>query len=92
MSPVIVPASFTRDYLDGKVSHDDLKKRVLNSFEIISKESDFIVVEGTGHTGVGSIFDLNNAQVAKLLGVGVILISPGGLGLSFFLKKNDIVF
>lgn len=27
-------------------------------------QSDFLICEGTGHTGVGSICELNNAQVA----------------------------
>ncbi|MBU6149534.1 MAG: AAA family ATPase, partial [Verrucomicrobia bacterium] len=42
-----------------------------------------LVVEGTGHMGVGSILDLNNAQVAKELNLPVLLIASGGLGSSF---------
>ena len=41
------------------------------------------VVEGTGHTGVGSIVELNNAQVASLLKTPLVLIASGGLGSSF---------
>ena len=32
---------------------------------------------------MGSIVNLNNAQVAGALGVDVVMIAPGGLGVSF---------
>lgn len=83
MSPVLFPRGFTRDYLDGKVDRGELTARILNSFEKIRTKHKFSVVEGTGHTGVGSIVDLNNAQVAALLGCPIILIASGGLGSSF---------
>lgn len=83
MSPVLFPRGFTRDYLDGKVDHEDLVQKILNCFLMIRKRNRVTVIEGTGHTGVGSIVDLNNAQVAALLKVPVILIASGGLGSSF---------
>lgn len=83
MSPVLFPKGFTRDFLDGKVNRSDLTDKILKAFETITKKNAITVVEGTGHTGVGSIVDLNNAQVAALLGLDVILVAPGGLGSSF---------
>ncbi len=83
MSPVIFPQGFTRDFIDGKVSRDDLVARIRKSYETISKANDFTLVEGTGHVGVGSIVDLNNAQVARELGLNVVLIAEGGLGSAF---------
>ena len=53
------------------------------SFHALSSTSDFVVVEGTGHTGVGSICDLSNAHVAAKLGVDAVLVCLGGLGSSF---------
>ena len=32
------------------------------------------------HAGVGSVFDLSNAQVAKILGAKVIIVTQGGIG------------
>lgn len=81
MSPVLFPKGFTRDYLDEKVSRQELLAKIINSYE--SLKGDTVIIEGTGHVGVGSIVDLNNAQVAKILGVSMILIAPGGLGSSF---------
>lgn len=83
MSPVLFPRGFTRDYLDGKVDKAKLTDKILASFQAIEKEKNLVIVEGTGHTGVGSIVDLNNAQVAALLNCPMILIGKGGLGSSF---------
>lgn len=83
MSPVLFPRGFTRDYLDGKVDHGDLVHKIIGSFSSITARNAITVIEGTGHTGVGSIVDLNNAQVAKHLKCPVILVASGGLGSSF---------
>ncbi len=80
MSPVLLPAGFTRKYLDNEVTTEVLLERIKESYARISAQSDFTVVEGTGHTGVGSIVGLNNAQVASELGLDAILIVSGGLG------------
>ena len=40
----------------------------------------FVLCEGSGHAGVGSVFDLSNAQVAKTLGCKVIIVTQGGIG------------
>jgi len=83
MSPVICPGGFTRDYLDGKIDHAVLWERVEHSWETLSSTHDVMLVEGTGHVGVGSIFQLNNASVAQRLGLDVVLIATGGLGSAF---------
>lgn len=53
MSPVVVSAGYTRDYIDGKKERSDLISLIDKAVEEVSVESDLIVVEGTGHTGVG---------------------------------------
>jgi len=83
MSPVLLPQGFTRNYLDGKVDSKALKHRIETSFQSIAAKHDFTLVEGTGHVGVGSIVNLNNAQVAALLKIPIVFIAPGGLGSSF---------
>jgi phosphate acetyltransferase len=91
MSPVLVPQGFTRDFLDGKYNENDLSAKILSSFEKLSRKNTFLVVEGTGHCGVGSIINLNNAQVASLLKLPVLLLASGGLGSAFdelSLNKN----
>lgn len=83
MSPVLFPRGFTRDYLDGNVDRQELVGKITHSFQAIASRNAITVIEGTGHTGVGSIVDLNNAQVAALLHSPVVLIASGGLGSSF---------
>jgi dethiobiotin synthase len=83
MSPVLFPRGFTRDYLDGRVSRESLVSKITQSFAALSKKRNCTIIEGTGHTGVGSIVDLNNAQVASLLKVPLILVASGGLGSAF---------
>jgi phosphate acetyltransferase len=83
MSPVLVPPGFTRNFLDGKIDREQLCNQIKSGYSHLSAQNDFTLVEGTGNIGVGSIINLNNAQVASLLGLDVILVAPGGLGSSF---------
>ncbi len=83
MSPVLVPSGFTRDFLDGKIKEGSLSNKIEKSFHKLTQKNDFLVVEGTGHCGVGSIINLNNAQVASLLNLPVLLLASGGLGSAF---------
>lgn len=83
MSPVLIPRGFTREYIDGKHNIDELKHSIVDGFSTLTSRSNCTVVEGTGHVGVGSICDLNNATVASLLGLDILLVISGGLGSSF---------
>ncbi|CAM9537143.1 unnamed protein product [Scytosiphon promiscuus] len=83
MSPVLIPAGYTRDYIDGKIAAGDQLKDVHTAFQSVISESDVVVLEGTGHTAVGSVVDLNNAQVAKALNADMILVANGGLGSAY---------
>lgn len=83
MSPLLLPPHFTRDYLDGKIALSSLKETIIQAADTIRSKHPFTVIEGTGHMGVGSIIDLNNAQVASLLKTDLVLIASGGLGSSF---------
>jgi len=79
MSPIAVEPDFTRKYLLA-ANNDALVKKIQDSFDRVAWEKDFVLCEGSGHAGVGSVFDLSNARVAKLLGAKVIIISQGGIG------------
>ncbi len=82
ISPVHCPSGFTRDFLDEKVEHNSLLEQIANSWSHLQSMHDFMLVEGTGHVGVGSLFNLNNARVARLLGVEMVIIATGGIGSS----------
>jgi BioD-like phosphotransacetylase family protein len=79
MSPIAVEPDFTRKYLQSS-NNEALVKKIVKAFDRVAWEKDFVLCEGSGHAGVGSVFDLSNAQVAKILGAKVIIISQGGIG------------
>ena len=79
MSPVTLPRRFTTDYILGRVP-DDLGARVRSAFERISADRDVVVVEGTGHAGVGAVIGMSTARVAAMLDAPVIIVSEGGVG------------
>mmetsp|Transcript_44229 Transcript_44229/g.117976 ORF Transcript_44229/g.117976 Transcript_44229/m.117976 type:complete len:401 (+) Transcript_44229:40-1242(+) len=89
-SPVAFPPAFTRHVLDGKETAENLRERCVSSFERLVNDAEYVVVEGTGHIGVGSIVGLNNAQVASALGLECVMVVPGGLGNSFDLLTVNL--
>ena len=79
MSPIAVEPDFTRKYLQSS-NREALVKKIEKAFDRVAWEKDFVLCEGSGHAGVGSVFDLSNAQVAKLLKAKVVIVSRGGIG------------
>src|SRR5437667_6712868 len=79
MSPIAVEPDFTRKYLQSS-NNEALVKKIVKAFDRVAWEKDFVLCEGSGHAGVGSVFDLSNAQVAKILGAKVVMVSRGGIG------------
>ncbi len=79
MSPIAVEPDFTRKYLQSS-NRDALVKKIEKAFDRVAWEKDFVLCEGSGHAGVGSVFDLSNAQVAGILGAKVIIVTRGGIG------------
>jgi uncharacterized protein len=79
MSPVTIGQGYTEHY----IFHPDKMKiqaPIEAAFKKLTKGRDAIIVEGTGHSGVGSVIDFSNADVARLLGSKVVIISGGGIG------------
>jgi hypothetical protein len=79
MSPVTLPRRFTTDFVMGRVA-DDLAAQVRVAFERVAANKDVVVIEGTGHAGVGAVVNLSNATAAAMLGAPVIIVSEGGIG------------
>jgi len=79
MSPIAVKPDFTRRYIDN-ANNEFLVKRLRRSFDRTCWEKEFCLIEGTGHAGVGAVFDLSNARVARLLQSKAIIITRGGIG------------
>ena len=79
MSPIAVEPDFTRKYLQA-ANNEALVKKIQKAFDRVSWEKNFVLCEGSGHAGVGSVFDLSNARIAKILGAKAIIVSQGGIG------------
>ena len=79
MSPIAVPRYFTENYIDNP-QREPLMDKVSECFKRVSADKDVMVVEGTGHACVGSVFDMSNGDVATLLGSKVVIVSAGGVG------------
>jgi BioD-like phosphotransacetylase family protein len=79
LSPVHIPRGFTKAYIGGEVV-EDLPARIQAAYARVARDRDVLLVEGTGHAGVGSVVDLSNAQVAAMLGARAIIVSEAGVG------------
>lgn len=92
MSPIAVDRHFTRRYIENP-EKEKLEQLVVDSFERVAQNEDMVLVEGTGHAGVGAVFDLNNARVASLLSAPTIIVACGGIGRPFDeIMLNKAVF
>ncbi|MBU2540816.1 MAG: AAA family ATPase [Candidatus Omnitrophica bacterium] len=78
-SPVAVERGFTEDYITNP-QRKVIERKIKEAFKRVSKDRKMMIIEGTGHAGVGSVFDHSNAKVAKMLKSKVIIVSSGGLG------------
>ena len=79
MSPVHIPRGFTKAYIAGEVV-EDLGARIVAARDTFRDRFDMLLIEGTGHAGVGAVIGLSNAVVARLLGAPAIIVSEGGVG------------
>jgi BioD-like phosphotransacetylase family protein len=79
LSPIAIERGFTQKF----INHPDVKpleKEILRCRDELLKAHPMIIIEGTGHAGVGSCFGLSNARVAQLLGAKVVIVTSGGIG------------
>lgn len=80
MSPVVIQPGDTRKVLDGVTNKALLEEQLIEACRELEKRCDFLIIEGAGHSGVGSVLGLSNAKVARLLNAPVLLVSGGGIG------------
>jgi BioD-like phosphotransacetylase family protein len=78
LSPVHIPRGFTKAYIAGEVV-EDLPARIRRAHASFAGH-DILLIEGTGHAGVGAVIGLSNAAVAGALGAPAIIVSEGGVG------------
>ena len=81
MSPVAIGPDFTKQYLENPEEiGPQLKDRICRAFDRAAYGKDIVVVEGSGHAGVGSVFGASNADNARVLRSQALLVAAGGIG------------
>jgi BioD-like phosphotransacetylase family protein len=80
MSPMTLTPGTTRRYLDGEINNSMPQASILSACAELEKKYDFLIIEGAGHGGVGSVVGMNNARIAALLQAPVLLVTGGGIG------------
>lgn len=80
ISPFVLQPGDTRRIMDGELSRKAIAAKMLDAIAELDAKNDFLIIEGAGHTGVGSIFDFNNARIAHETKAPVLLVTGGGLG------------
>jgi BioD-like phosphotransacetylase family protein len=80
MSPVVVHPDTTRRVVDGEISPHELQDRIMHACAELEKRCDLIIIEGSGHPGVGSVMKTSNARIARMLNAPVLMVTGGGLG------------
>ncbi len=80
MSPFVLHAGDTRRIMDGELKRDDIFRQMMDAIAELDRKNDFLIIEGAGHTGVGTLFGCNNARIARETGATVLLVTGGGLG------------
>lgn len=80
MSPFVLHPGDTKRILDGDLSREKIIYRIADAIDQLSRKNDFLIIEGAGHSGVGSVLGCNNARIARLADAPVMMVTGGGLG------------
>lgn len=80
MSPFVLQPGDTRRIMDGVLDRDEISKQMLDAVAELDAKNDFLIIEGAGHTGVGTLFGCNNARIARETKAPVLMVTGGGLG------------
>ena len=80
MSPFVLQPGDTRRIMDGELDRNRIAGQMLDAIAELDARNDFLIIEGAGHTGVGTLFGCNNARIARETGSTVVMVTGGGLG------------
>jgi len=80
MSPFVLMPGDTKKVLDGVLSPESIRQRMLEAMQELDAKNDFLIIEGAGHSGVGSVLGFGNAEVARAMSAPVMMVAGGGVG------------
>src|SRR5210317_176555 len=80
MSPLVLHPGDTQKLLEGELSGAEMEGKMFDSIDELDRKNDFLIIEGAGHTGVGSVLGFSNAPVAKIADAPVVMVTGGSVG------------
>ncbi|MBW6512263.1 MAG: AAA family ATPase [Desulfuromonadaceae bacterium] len=80
MSPFVLHPGDTRRFFDGALNMEIIRADILAAIAALDAKCDFLIIEGAGHSGVGSVLGFGNARIARAAGAKVLMVAGGGLG------------
>ncbi|PLX73075.1 MAG: cobyrinic acid a,c-diamide synthase [Desulfuromonas sp.] len=80
MSPLVLMPGDTQRVLDGELSTAAMGEQMLSAIAELDSKNDFLIIEGAGQTGVGSILGFSNAHIARHCEAPVLMVAGGGIG------------
>ena len=80
MSPLVLHPGDTQKLLEGELSGAEMERKMFDAIDELDRKNDFLIIEGAGHTGVGSVLGFSNARVAKIADAPVVMVTGGGVG------------
>jgi len=80
MSPFVLQPGDTKRVLDGTIARDAIRNAMLDAMAELDAKNDFLIIEGAGHSGVGSVLGFGNAEVARAMQASVLMVAGGGVG------------
>ena len=73
LSPILFTHQLLEDILEGK--DKQLVPRLKRTFERVSRDKDIMILEGAGDASGGAMLGLSDAEVARITGSKVLLVS-----------------
>lgn len=81
IGPIVFKRGFTSEVIDGKHgSRESRLQSIKREIERIGKDKKLVIIDGVGYVSVGSVINIDNVDVAKLLNAYSILIVRSGIG------------
>lgn len=80
MSPLVLNPGDTQKVLRRELDPASMHQQICEACAELERKCDFLIIEGAGHSGVGSVLGVSNARMARMLDAPVLMISGGGVG------------
>lgn len=99
IGPIVFKKGYTSQVIDGKhKSKQDRMNLIKAAIEKIGINKKLVIIDGVGYVSVGSVTNIDNVDVAKLMNAYTILIVRSGIGdsidttnlLTSYYKAKDI--